>query len=155
MRSFLVSAALFVACFLPSCSSISVTDDYDNTVDFAKLRTWSWLAGAESGSGAVVTLAESRIRAALENEMAERGYPHAPSGGSFLVSSHAVLEQRIEAGPEPYGYGWRSGYMGSNVMVYDEGTLIVDFIDPKSKNMIWRGTASAVVDESDTGSGLY
>jgi hypothetical protein len=152
MRSFALSTILAVSCVLSSCSSIEVTNDYDSSVDFNALKSWSWhaVATVPNDPDSVVTLTEARVRSAIESELTGRGYPEVPSGGSFLVAYHAMIRERIEAGADPYGYGWRHGYMGPNVMTYEEGTLLIDFIDPKSKSMIWRGTASAVVDPADS-----
>jgi hypothetical protein len=152
MRSLLVSTAFAVASCLSSCSSISVSDDYDESFDFGALKTWSWHPSVASSGGeqGIVTLTDARIRSAIEGELASRGYPQAANGASFLVAYHATVAQKVEAGAEPYGYGWRSAYMAPTVMTYEEGTLLVDFIDPRSKAMVWRGTASAVVDASDS-----
>lgn len=152
MKSLLLSTALFLCGGLSACSSISVTNDYDTTVNFAKFKTWSWLpeAGAPgSNAEGVVSLSGARIREAVEGDLIARGYPMVASGGSFLVAFHTVIQERLEAGAEPYGYGWRTGYGGAP-LVYDEGSLMVDFVDPKTKSMIWRGVASAVVDASDS-----
>jgi hypothetical protein len=154
MKSFLLSAALFLVGGLSACSSISVNNDYDTSVDFALLKTWSWLPEAESAgmdAQGVMSLSGARIREDLEGGLIARGYPKVASGGSFLVTFHTLIQQRIEAGAEPYGYGygWRSGYAGAP-LIYDEGSLIVDFIDPKSKTMVWRGLASGVVDPSNS-----
>ena len=37
-----------------------------------------------------------------------------------------------------------------DVYQYEEGNLILDFIDPKSKELIWRGSAKAVVGNEKT-----
>ena len=34
---------------------------------------------------------------------------------------------------------------GVSTIHYQQGTLILDFIDPKTKNLIWRGVAEGVV----------
>jgi len=138
---------------LAACSSVTVSNDYDRGANFSALKTWSWLTeGGAPGTdaGGVVSLTSSRIKSALASELTTRGYPEVADGANFLVSFHTVMQQRIEAGAEPYGYGWRHGYAGAatgpDVITYDEGTLLIDFIDPKSKTMIWRGTATAVIE---------
>jgi hypothetical protein len=152
MKSFLPAAAFVASCCVASCSSIDVSHDYDKSYDFSTLKSWSWhpTAAASSDSNAVVSLTDARIRSAVESELASRGYSEVHDGASFLVAYHAVIQQKIDPGTNPYGYGWSHAYMGPTVMTYDEGTLLIDFIDPKSKSMIWRGTASAVVDASDS-----
>jgi hypothetical protein len=154
MRSLLFSAALFLLGSLSACSTVSVSSDYDTSVNFSTFKTWSWFPeGGVPGSidQGITSLSSSRIREALEGGLIARGYPKVTSEPSFLVSFHTVVQQRLEAGTAPYGYGWRTGYAGAApAMVYDEGTLLVDFIDPKSKTMIWRGVASAVVDPTNS-----
>jgi len=50
-----------------------------------------------------------------------------------------------EVNVERYGYryGPRGRWYGNNVQVhhYREGTLIIDFVDPDDKVLVWRGTA--------------
>ncbi len=46
-----------------------------------------------------------------------------------------------------YGYGYGSGYYGGGSLNV-EVTLVLDFIDPESNNVIWRGLYKARVDES-------
>jgi Domain of unknown function (DUF4136) len=151
MRSLLLALALLLVAGLCACSTVSVTNDYDPNVDFAALKTWSWYPEAQgTDANGIVSLTSSRIRGALESDLTQRGFERVESDGQFLVAFHTVLRQKIEAGAQPYGYGWRRGYMGAadapDIMTYDEGSLLVDFVDPKSKAMVWRGTATSVVD---------
>jgi len=36
------------------------------------------------------------------------------------------------------------------VSYYDEGTVVLDIIDPKTRNLVWRGSAQSRVDDGDT-----
>jgi hypothetical protein len=45
----------------------------------------------------------------------------------------------------PYG-GWYGGQV--DVYQYNEGTLIVDIVDAKTNQLVWRGTATKTIDES-------
>ncbi|MBX3461701.1 MAG: DUF4136 domain-containing protein [Planctomycetes bacterium] len=140
-------------CLAAACASITVTDDYDRAVDFAALKTWSWRAPKPEAAPPTepMPLVDARIRAALEQTLVQKGYPRATATGDFEVAFHTMIEQRLESQPGTYyGYGWRSGraaaYSAPEYYTYDEGTLLVDFIDPKTNHIVWRGTASAVVD---------
>ena len=49
--------------------------------------------------------------------------------------------------------GYRRGYRGPSgvsTYQYEEGSLILDFVDAKSKKLIWRGSAKAQIDNVDT-----
>jgi hypothetical protein len=39
---------------------------------------------------------------------------------------------------------------GVSTIHYQEGTLILDFVDPKTDNLIWRGVGKKVVSETTT-----
>ncbi len=50
-----------------------------------------------------------------------------------------------------YGFGYGSGYYGNSgldVYQYKEATLILDFIDPASNELLWRGVYIDEIDES-------
>ena len=52
----------------------------------------------------------------------------------------------------PYGRYWGGtwGHGGVSVYQYEEGTLIIDFVDSNSKNLLWRGAAKSVIDDANT-----
>jgi hypothetical protein len=67
------------------------------------------------------------------------------------------LSYFINVRPWGYGYGpygryWGGywGYGGVSVYKYEEGTLIIDFVEPNSKNLLWRGAAKSEIDNART-----
>lgn len=51
------------------------------------------------------------------------------------------------------GYGWNYGHVGTTgmqVSTDDVGTPVLDFVEPKAKKPLWRGTARGAVDPSPT-----
>ena len=130
------------------CSSISTSTDYDPKADFSRLRTYEWHPGQPSGPD---TLTASRIARAVEDGLRARGYTRAAGApADFQVAYHVWVGQRVEEVPSSaYSYGWRSGY-GTEVRTYDEGTLVLDVIDPVAKTLLWRGTAKSAVDPDRT-----
>ncbi len=48
-----------------------------------------------------------------------------------------------------YG-GMSVGMSTTDVREYTEGTLIIDFVDPKADQLIWRGTGQSRLSESKT-----
>ena len=53
---------------------------------------------------------------------------------------------------DPYGAYW-TGYYGPrsvDVQYYEEGTLIIDVIDPGENRLVWRGSATRVLDRAMT-----
>lgn len=68
------------------------------------------------------------------------GYPAAPAPGYPPPVGY----------PYPYGGygGWGGNVQETHTYEYDEGTLIIDFIDPKTWNLVWRGSALAEVNRA-------
>ena len=129
------------------CSSVSVSTDYDPQTDFSRLKTYDWMPGRPPlGSD---TLTSSRIQRAVDDGLRARGYVKA-SRPDFHVAYQVSVGQRVESIPSSdYAYGWRRSYSmsgGTEVRTYDEGTLILDVVDPASKTLLWRGTARSVVE---------
>lgn len=126
------------------CSPISVSHDYDSREDFSRLKTWSWVKPDQAQGGAsseISSLNQDRIRRAVHDELGFKGYSLVNSNPDFLVQTYTSVGQRIEVEP---GYQW--GWYGNEVQVYDEGTLVIDVFQAKEKRLVWRGTASEVVD---------
>lgn len=148
-RVLTIAAALSIA----SCSSISVTQDFDPSTDFSTLRTYSWYGNVQG----VDQLTAQRIVRAVDNELNARGYRKLDSGTpDFQVNALASVQQKIDVRPTTVsvGYGWGRGYMGmstgNQVSTYDEGTLVLDLVAPSTKSLLWRGTAKAAVDPNRT-----
>ena len=132
------------------CSSVSTSTDYDPNADFSRLRTFEWFPGQPSGPD---SLTASRIARAVEDGLRARGYARATAGPpDFQVAYHVSIGRRVEAVPgSAYSYGWRSGYNTSTeIRAYDEGTLVLDVIDPTAKTLLWRGTARSAVEPDRT-----
>lgn len=139
------------------CSSISVWTDHDPQADFSKRKTYDWYPRAKEAD-AVVTLTNARVERALEESLKARGFTRSSDGkADFHVGYRALVQRRSEAPPTTdvsvYHYGWRRTYTvtaDSEAKTTEEGTLILDVIDPATKTLLWRGTARGVVDPTRT-----
>jgi hypothetical protein len=135
---------------LASCSSMRINTDYDTTVDFSTLKTYAWMERQRpEGEDPRMdnTLLEARVRAAVNRELSARGYPKvAAEDATFLVTYHVAREERFQLrSTGGAGWGWGST---THVHQYEEGTLILDILSPDGNMLLWRGTATAHVNES-------
>ena len=150
----------FVLLSLPvffGCSSISVSSDYRESTDFSKLKTFSWMLKTPEGDfdlGGANQMARQRIQEAVAAELANKGYIEIIAGDSdFHVTYFSRTEERIQVQPmrgpviRPMGMGYAEVYQ------YEEGTLIIDLLDAKKQDIIWRGVAKGVVDWQGTTGG--
>lgn len=137
-------AALLLAGALQGCSSVQVSHDYDTSRDFSKLKTYAWVA--RPAARGPETLDEQRIHTAVDNALTLRGFVLTDSAPDFRAAFHVATKQKVDVKDwgyhgRPYGRSASRGRV--EVTEYEEGTLVIDFVDPKSNNMIWRGTARA------------
>jgi hypothetical protein len=94
------------------------------------------------------------LYAAAKNEMQARGYSYVDNGGDLAVGLSVLIEEKVEyradgsvnynVGYGYYGYygGYGMGYAGPTTIstyYYNDGTLIVDVFDQKTKNLVWQG----------------
>ncbi|HTO54278.1 MAG TPA: DUF4136 domain-containing protein [Myxococcota bacterium] len=154
-----VTLALSLSLWALACSSIDVKQDWDPNADFAKLHTWAWQSSTPSVTGNPRLddpLVHARIQGALEKALAAKGFAkESVPRPDFLVAYHIAIQQKLDARTIYTGYGPYRGWYGVGgaqtvVDEYDVGTLLVDFIDPDSNSVIWRGSAQSRLQELKT-----
>lgn len=153
MRPIRSLVAVLLAVALGGCSPFKVDTDYDRAFDFAAADTYAWIEAPAAPDVVRDDLLARRIERAVDDELAARGLRRVAFDAARLhVAHHESVRQRLEVTPETYGYGygrWGYGpayggaYTGTRVETYDEGTLILDFVDAATDQLVWRGTARA------------
>jgi hypothetical protein len=129
--------------------SISVTHDYDSAYNFSNLKTYAWIP---IKAGLVSELKIKRFQDAIDKELQAKGMTINNENPDFLIALQGTTENKVNVTDYGYGYGgWYGhgyGYGGHNVDVttYKEGTLFLDFVDARSKEMFWRGAGTSVVE---------
>jgi hypothetical protein len=140
-----------------SCSPIyNVKYDYDTKTDFASLKTYDWHPIPAKAD--IDRLNIERIKNAVDSQMAAKGLRKTPNNPDFLIASHVGSNEKVIIDDWGYGYGPYGGYWGGHWgpsggvsgYQYEEGSLILDFVDTKSKKLIWRGSAKAQVNSVKT-----
>jgi len=139
------NAWIFLGVLLAGCGGPSIHQDYDPKEDFTKVKTWAWAPTQPQASGptdpmAVSTLTQERIHRSVEAELTRKGMSQVDANSADVwVQHYAVVEQQVVVGAQRL-------FRGNDVSSYDKGTIIVDLVTPKTKRLVWRGTASDVVD---------
>jgi hypothetical protein len=145
---------LLVMLVMSGCTAVQVSQDYDPATDFSSYQTFGWAPEPERTSGDPVLdspLMDRRIRSAVEETLRAKGYSfRADERPDVQVAYYLYVRSRIEADTFRSGYGWygyRYPYWGgwgydTVLRQYDEGTLIIDFVEVGSGKLIWRGTGS-------------
>lgn len=88
------------------------------------------------------------VKGAIRKDLAEHGYVEATTGHpDFYVAFYVGLKDRYDINSIGYGlppfhrrgwWGWPGGY-DVWAVPYTESTLIIDVIDAKTNQLVWRG----------------
>ena len=154
-KHFLLLTVLFVG-LATGCSTVyDVQYDYDQGTDFTRLKSYGWIPTPEGTDIDDISIA--RVQKAVNAELKDRGFHLASQDPDFLIAEHMGAEEKVQINNWGYTYGPSNGYWGghwgqSNVSEYryEEGTLILDFVDTTTNKLIWRGAAKAEIDRVNT-----
>ncbi len=152
---------------LLGCQSFNVRTDWDPAIELSEFQRYFWLeppVREDASPFADNTLLRKRVRAAIEGALAIRGFiaSEVREDADFLVTYSVILEERMRvdgystttgAGYYNRNYGFGSIHSTSNIRAYQESTLIIDFLDPRNDDLVWRGWATEVVRSRDRGKG--
>ena len=141
--------------FLSSmCLAQKVRIDFDHGADFSKYHTYRTVKIANNPD--VTQLADQRIIAAMEENLAAKGLKKVDSGGDLLVGYEGAITKETQYttfndGMMGAGWGWRGGYGGgyggtgistTTSSTIPTGVLAVEMFDPAQKQLVFRATAS-------------
>lgn len=141
-----LKACLVGLLFITGCASLNVVSDFDREADFKSYKTYGFY---EKGLAKITVndLDRKRLMRAVDAEMLAKGFSKADKNPDLWVNLVVVKRERVDVynngfmGP----WGWRAWgwgpYWGGpmNYDRYEEGTIIIDFLDPKTKMHIWHG----------------
>lgn len=151
----LLALPMLVLFFLSSCSSVSVLSDYDKEANFGSYKSYAFYkTGIDKAQ--ISDLDKKRILRAIEAEMANRGFVKSENP-DLLVAIFTKEKKEVDIynnnigwgwggwgwGPG-YGWGWGpgwggAGWGGSQVSTSTEGSLYIDLVDAKSRQLVWQG----------------
>ncbi len=179
-RLFRPLLATVVVLMLSACASSSIqsTVDIADQADFSNFQTYAWItdksliARSDATSELGNPLNRERTRAAVEREIAGKGYRKVSGEEADLVVSFNLGSRdrvQVRQSYNNYGYSYHGyhrgftdygyagyGYRGygdyastASVQTFTEGNLFVDIFDNRSKKAIWHGSASKRLSRKD------
>lgn len=131
-----------------SASAQSVQSDYDRSFRFSDLKTFSFATQRRGATDPLRgdSLNDGRIRNGLESQLIANGFRMETEKPDFVIAYYVTTKNKLNV--QDYGYGPPRWFGGRDIRVnqYEEGTLMVDFIDAKNNQVIWRGRASGTLE---------
>jgi hypothetical protein len=132
-----------------TCLFAKTMVDYDHSVNFGKYHTYSWI-----GVNVEDSLWNDRVRNAIDNQLAVKGWRKVDSGSDASISAFGATrtQRTFETwygggfGGGWYHRGWwvggGPGFATTTVEITPVGTLHIDIFDAQSKKVIWHADAS-------------
>jgi len=153
IRSAVLTGVLVVLPALALAQDVKI--DYDKAFNFAPVKTYSLTLGTAWGND----LSQRRVLAEFEQELNGKGWKKVADGQADVqVILHGATQTKRNANTfysgmgGPYG-GYRYGGMGMGssqtvINEYRVGMLVVDMFDPKTKTLVFRGTAEDEISDN-------
>jgi Domain of unknown function (DUF4136) len=128
--------------------------DFDKKADFSKLQSFAVKIGTSWNN----SISEQRFISQFEKTLVAKGWTKNDTNPDALVVLHGATGVKktlntFYSDMGGYGgYGWRGGGMGMSSSTtteseYTVGTLVADIFDTKTKQLVFRGTASDEVSD--------
>src|ERR1700681_3436686 len=146
----ILRTCIFFGCFLllPTIlSAQKVTTDFDHSANFSQYKTFMWIREPRMSD----PLMKVRVVDAINGQLIAKGLQLVTEGADVgIIANGATTEEHtLETFYSGFGgWGWRGWGGGVATTIpesYTVGTLIVDLFDTRTKQVVWRGTATATL----------
>ncbi|WP_343488356.1 DUF4136 domain-containing protein [Allomuricauda sp. d1] len=168
----LLALPVLLVVFLSSCVSVRVVSDYDKEANFNEYRSYAFYkTGIDKAQ--ISDLDKKRILKAIDTELSNRGFVKSQNP-DLLISIFTKESEQVDVynnnwgwggfgwggwgwggfgwgGWNPWlwgpGWGW-GGAWGPNVSTRTEGSLYIDLIDAKNKELVWQGRGAGTLNSN-------
>jgi len=143
MKTVRLISVLAVAVALTACNPTYFDHDYDVDADFSRFKTFSWLEQTTMTEGTPKAvqqsgLLEARIKRAVNDGLTVKGLRMVESDADLIVAYHIGVTDYTEIRTTGTGWGFDRNTRADQ---FQEGTFILDLIDTKADQLVWRGIA--------------
>jgi hypothetical protein len=145
MKTIKIFSLLLVFIFESCGTSVRVYSDFDMSIDFSQYKTYAFhRSGIDKVQ--ISDLDKKRILYAIEIELDKKGMSKSETP-DLLINIFTKEREQVDVNQynAGWGYGWRWGWNPylwggqTYVTTSTEGTLYIDLIDAKKKELVWQG----------------
>ena len=163
--------ALLTVFLLAGCASKPTYEyDFDRNFDFSGFKTYRWyddMVDSRTADYRQYNSSDDRVREAVGRELRRKGIVESKFEQADFWINYIMSKQEHRRVTNPgddggmyggvgagtYGRTASIGYStGASVRVYKDGTAILDVIDVRTRNIVWRGVAEGRLKNDSTAS---
>ena len=147
LRTLFHSGLLLLFC-VAAAAAQTVQTDFDRNFNLAGLKTYGFYQQDREPADplAASPINDRRIHDALDSQLRANGLASS-SQPDFLIGYFVTTSKGLDIQDNRFGWFNRRGSI--NVNPTTEGTLVVVFVDSKTKQEVWRGYASGTINPKD------
>ena len=135
---------------LVSCIPVVVSSDYDESINFAKYKTYAFY---EKGTGEEINddenddeleindLDKRRIMTAIKNQLESKGM-------TFSKTPNVYVRFLIKNTPEDIMRNEALIYSKKNYPILHEASFFIEIIDSENNQLIWQGKGTTIIPEN-------
>ncbi len=157
MKSLIIAAAMLLMASLTQAQNVTVDAEKKLNFDFSKYKTFAWASQVDNkldpGFYFLNDLElKQRIRDAVKSELEGRGYKYQRRAPDLIVNFRVFEKPTTIKGYTGYG----TTYFGKELRDPEDqktfdvkaGSIIVNLIDVKTGQAVWRGLASGITSDN-------
>ena len=133
-----------------SVNAQKVSVGADPAVDLAKYRSYAW-----SNVASANPVANQTVVSAVDAELAAKGLTRVDTDAELTIVVFGSTESDIHVSNPSWAPSLNSiatgVAVGAQSFLVTKGTLVVDLLDTKTNNSVWRGQATETLDRGPTG----
>jgi len=142
-----------------SCNPFTkIASEEEPGINWAEYKSYDWLSNkwvhmGNSNPEWLTPATEVKIRQAVEAQMQQRGFTTDIFAPDLVLHYHIVVKDEMTyvrdwyCSEEDWTRDGRCQYV--KPVNYREGTLILDMIDGRTGNQVWRGSVSGILDNDN------
>jgi Domain of unknown function (DUF4136) len=155
IRTLLSALVLLLVVPVAGCASgPQIRVDMDARANMKAYKTFGFFNTLSTDSAPYASLLSTRLKAATRAQLEKNGYSYSETEPELLVNFYLKVVNKQELRSSGGYYGYRHGYYGTwtgypyvETVNYKEGTLSIDLVDAKQKQLVWQGVAEGEVSE--------
>ena len=136
--------ALIIILSLSGCGpSLALDRDFDPGYNYKEIKFYKWKMIKYPRHGASRV---NRFKAAINEKMANLGFKESIEKPDFEILIRGFTKEKANMTTMGYSYGRYWGGTNVNVSLSKEGTVVIELIDTKKKEVFWQGVVEGTVE---------